>query len=113
MMQVLTSKGMQTLPRVGSYWKHRNGNIYQVTKVTNLSDRQDEYPVTVSYIGPNGKEWSKQAFNWFTKMRPLTDVLVEWLNNNEGQILTRDKISELAQIWLGMMQQAGDGDPKE
>jgi hypothetical protein len=46
-------------------------------------------------------------------MRPLTDVLVEWLNNNEGQILTRDKISELAQIWLGMMQQAGDGDPKE
>jgi len=110
MMQVMTSKGLQTLPRKNSYWKHRNGRIYQVTSVTNLSDRQKEYPATVNYVGPNGKEWSKSVYDWFEKMTPLTDVIVHWLNLNEGQVLTLEKIAELEGLWRGMMQQAGDGD---
>jgi len=112
MIQVMTNKGLQTLPRQNSYWKHRNGNIYKVIDVTNLSDRQDQYPVTINYVGPNGKKWSKTAFDWFDKMTPLTDVVVDWLNRHEGQVLTLELIVEFEAVWRGMMQEAGDGDEK-
>jgi len=110
MIQVMTRKGLQTLPRKGSYWKHRNGNIYQVTSVTNLSDRQKEYPATINYIGPNGKEWSKTAYDWFEKMTPLTDVIVDWLHDHCGQVLTLERCAELQKLWQGIMQEATDGE---
>lgn len=110
MIQVLTNQGMKTLPREGSYWKHRNGNIYQVKEVSNESDRQGEYPVTITYVGPNGKKWSKTAFKWFDKMTPLTDVVEETLLSMEGQVLDNSAIRKICAVWYGMMQQAGDGD---
>ena len=110
MIQVLTNQGLKTLPREGSYWKHRNGNIYQVKEVSNESDRQGEYPVTITYVGPNGKKWSKTAFNWFDKMTPLTEVVGRWLFEHVGQVLTPELIEEFMALWRGMMQQAGDGD---
>lgn len=110
MIQITTSKGLQTLPRRFSYWMHRNGNIYQVTSLTNLSDRQKEYPVTINYVGPNGKEWSKTAYDWFEKMTSLTDVVETWVNFNAGQELTPERIAGFKSLWRGMMQQAGDGD---
>lgn len=109
-MQVMTSKGLQSLPRKLSYWKHRNGNVYQVTSVTNLSDRQKEYPATVNYIGPNGKEWSKTVYDWFEKMTPLTDVVVDWLNKHEGQVLTLELCAEFQTLWQSIMQEATDGE---
>ena len=112
MMRVVTSSGLQTLPRKGSYWRHRNGNIYSVLSITNQSDRQDEYPTTVNYVGPNGKEWSKQVFNWFEKMTPLTDVVDLWVDMNIGQVLTPEKAAEFKSIWAAMMQQADDDKPK-
>lgn len=110
MIQVQTSKGMQTLPRKYSYWQHRNGNIYQVISVTNLSDRQAQYPVTITYVGPNGKEWSKTAFDWFEKMTPLTDVMEQTLVELKDTFLDDYALDKLRAVWHGMMQQAGDGD---
>lgn len=107
MIQVMTSNGLQTLPRKYSYWKHRNGGIYQVTSVTNLSDRQEQYPMTINYIGPNGKEWSKTAYDWFEKMSPLTKVLEDKLFELIGNPLIR---LELMTVWYGIMQLTGDGD---
>jgi len=110
MIQVTTSSGLKTLPREGSYWRHRNGNIYQVKEVSNESDRQAEYPVTITYVGPNGKKWSKSAFNWFEKMSPLTAEIDLWLHRHEGKLLSPRLILEFQTLWRGMMQQAGDGD---
>lgn len=109
MIQVQTSSGLRTLPRVGSYWKHRNGNIYQVFAVTNLSDRQAEYPVTICYRGPNGKAWSKNAFNFFEKMKPLTEVLEDKLRELD-YVIPNEIAAEIMDVWRGMMTQAGDCD---
>jgi len=96
------------LPRKNSYWRHRNGNIYQVTSITNLDTKQARYPVTVNYIGPNGKEWSKRADEWFEKMTPLTQVLDDWLQRHQGQVLGPKLIIEFQALWHDMMQQVGD-----
>lgn len=109
MMQVTTPQGLKTLPRKGSWWRHRNGNLYRVVMVTNLSDRQAEYPVTISYVGPNGKEWSKQAHDWFEKMTPLSKVLSDWLDQHLGQALSPELAAEFMNLWSGIEQQMEDG----
>jgi len=61
------------IPVIGSKWKHHNGNEYIVYDITNEHaepERREEYPVTVSYIGSNGKKWSKPLDNFLDRMRP-------------------------------------------
>ena len=51
------------IPRINSLWEHHtNKTEYEVYDVTNDEgdeDKRGQYPITVSYIGPNGKKWSK------------------------------------------------------
>lgn len=68
-MTSLISSGLSALPPVGTVWQHRNGNEYMVFAILNKdSERQDEYPTTVGYVGKNGKIWSRPASRWHKSM---------------------------------------------
>ena len=60
-----------TLPSVGDWWTHHNGNRYEVVLLSNEDSDNPDYPVTVSYRGENGKVWSKTLENFLAKMTPL------------------------------------------
>lgn len=50
------------VPGMGTIWEHhKNGIEYEVYDVTNedADEERTDYRTTVSYIGPNGKKWSK------------------------------------------------------
>lgn len=56
-------------PAINSLWQHYNGIIYQVVVMTNHpTERQDKYPRTVVYVGPNGKFHSRQLDDWHRSM---------------------------------------------
>lgn len=104
-LSVMTSKGLMNVPRVGSWWMHNNGKAYQVFALTNLSDRQTEYPATICYRGPNGSEWSKPLTEWYTKMTPMTDLIEQRLKAHVGQVLTEANATMVALLWDQMMSQ--------
>ena len=63
------------VPAIGSVWRHKNGTLYRVILITNeLSQRFDEYPITVSYENlhplPNGVhgKWSRFLHRWHESM---------------------------------------------
>lgn len=59
------------VPAPNSEWVHKNGNIYNVITVANLSaDRKEEYPATVVYVGADGKVWSRPLTAWHGSMKP-------------------------------------------
>lgn len=59
-------------PEPGSVWSHRNGNVYEVLFLTNVTDSYDvHYPLTVVYKGANGKTWSRVAADWHRSMTRL------------------------------------------
>lgn len=62
-------------PKLESEWLHKkNQTRYMVYDITNgeaAEGRNDEYPVTVCYIGENGKKWSKPLANFLEKMEPV------------------------------------------
>lgn len=59
----------------GSYWRHTNGNRYQVLHLANLLD-DDKYPLTVVYQGGNGKVWTRRASDWHRSMTLCTQVII-------------------------------------
>jgi hypothetical protein len=77
---------------------HSGGNWYQVIGHTNLGDRQVEYPARVSYRGPNGKEWSKEAVQWFQKMTPLDEVVRRYLEPFKDQVLPASSAAGLVSM---------------
>lgn len=66
------------IPRIGSPWVHKKNKIsYTVYDITNAEadpGRNEEYPITVSYIGMNGKKWSKSLANFLDRMEPSPDA---------------------------------------
>ena len=55
-----------------SYRHHKSKVVYEVYDLTNehaLPENSQRYPVTVSYVGPNGKRWSKPVSNFLETMR--------------------------------------------
>lgn len=54
--------------KIGTVWKHNNGNIYKVLLIANTESTRDEYPVTVIYQGANGNIWAKTKDNFLSKM---------------------------------------------
>lgn len=59
------------VPEPGTEWKHDNGNRYWVIALCNEhADPQNasKYPVTVTYIGENGRIWSKELPNFIARM---------------------------------------------
>lgn len=66
---VLPDRPAEGAPARWSEWQHRNGQHYVVLMVTNESDRQDEYPATVVYMGVhNGARWSRKLCDWHRSM---------------------------------------------
>lgn len=56
-------------PESGSVWVHSNGIRYTVLFLTNLDTQYPtSYPVTVVYVGPNGKLWSRPLHSWHRSM---------------------------------------------
>lgn len=52
-------------------WRHRNGNEYTVYDITNEHaepENRDKYPIMISYVGANGKRWSKTLKDFMAKM---------------------------------------------
>lgn len=57
--------------RPGSQWTHRNGNRYTVVATANEHSTDPErYPITVVYLGTNGRLWSRRADDWHRSMTP-------------------------------------------
>jgi hypothetical protein len=56
-----------------TYWLHKNGNLYSVLMITNQDSTREEYPVTVVYIGLNGKVWSRPLSDWHRSFTKLPD----------------------------------------
>ena len=54
--------------KIGSVWKHNNGNIYKVLLLANTESNRDEYPITVVYQGANGNIWAKTLADFVAKM---------------------------------------------
>lgn len=61
---------MEAEPRIGSVWKHRNGNVYSVVLYTNVeTGREDKYPHTIVYRNVhNGKHYSRKLSGWHRSM---------------------------------------------
>lgn len=62
-------------PRIGSVWRHHNGNEYAVEMFTNIeTDRQSTYPTTIVYRNlSNGAVYSRALMDWersMTLVRP-------------------------------------------
>jgi len=58
------------LPEPGSVWRHKGGTLYTVLDVTSSPDeaKKDEFPVTVIYIGPDGRKWPRTLKRWYDSM---------------------------------------------
>ena len=69
---------MPVAPRIGSAWVHTNGNKYRVIGIANRdSQHLDKYPVTVVYVGPNGKMWARSLEDWYRSMTQLEDTFLQ------------------------------------
>ncbi len=56
------------IPKIGTRYRHHNGNIYEVLLIANTDSDREEYPVTVVYRGNNGKIWAKTLKDFNAKM---------------------------------------------
>lgn len=61
------------LPKIGSEYRHNNGNTYKVLLIANNDSDNDKYPVTVVYQGFNKKIWAKSLDNFLLKMSIVND----------------------------------------
>lgn len=60
-------------------WTHKNGCQYMVVMLSNTDSQRSEYPTQVTYVGKNGKLWSKDLDNFLSKMTQ-TEVTPAELN---------------------------------
>ncbi|WP_063894566.1 hypothetical protein [Burkholderia ubonensis] len=64
-----------TFPRPTSAWQHTNGNVYTVLCIANeFTERPEQYPPTVVYMGLNGRIWSRLASDWARSMTLVKDA---------------------------------------
>lgn len=58
-------------PKVNAFYRHRNGNLYEVTGFNNEEHaRQDEYPTKVEYRNyMTGKKYSRDLVDWWRSMK--------------------------------------------
>lgn len=63
---------MSPTPKLGSRWSHhKNKGAYRVYDITNEHSRTEKYPPSVSYVGRNGKRWSKPISLFYETMIPI------------------------------------------
>ena len=75
-------------PEVNAFYRHRNGNLYEVTGFNNEEHaRQDEYPTKVEYRNyMTGKKYSRDLVDWW---RSMTETPVYALKPHEKRIHNR------------------------
>lgn len=61
------------IPKIGSCWRHSNGNEYEVIEITNLPD-DARYPLTISYRGSSGQKYSRFFSDWYRSMTLIADA---------------------------------------
>lgn len=100
------------LPKIGSEWVHKNGNIYRVVFLENLeNDRQHEYPTSVSYINVYTlAPYNRKLVDWYRSMTPrkLTNAeknYNEFVTNTIGwtryaSMHTKSSAAEHKKIWI-------------
>lgn len=84
-------------PKVGSIWKHKNGNVYKVLMICNeeaLPERRDEYPITIVYSGENNKIWSRTLEHWEGSFEPLSDNIIAYLESEVKRLKLHNKLLE-------------------
>lgn len=70
-----TSRPDASYPELGSEWVHKNGT-YRVLGYTNkATTNETKYPVTIVYVGKNGRVWSRPASDWHRSMKPADSSL--------------------------------------
>ena len=56
-------------PQIGTVWRHRNGNQYEVTGYSNKEGTKIDYPKTVHYRNiSNGEDYSRRLDRWMASM---------------------------------------------
>lgn len=56
-------------PQIGTVWRHKNGNQYEVTGYSNKEGTKIDYPKTVHYRNvSNGEEYSRRLDRWQASM---------------------------------------------
>lgn len=70
------------LPKLipGTWWKHRNGNMYEILMITNRHHNNYKYPITVVSQGENGELWSRRADDWHRSLILVPDYPGTQLN---------------------------------
>ena len=61
---------------IGKQFVHRNGIIYTVIDATNLDTTRKEHPISIVYMGANGKKWNRDLSDWdrsFTELERRQD----------------------------------------
>lgn len=74
---------MSGAPKIGQFYQHYNGNVYQVIAIT---DENPGYPSHVVHQGKNAKVWTRELDTWYQSMMriDLTDAeLAEFVINVE------------------------------
>lgn len=56
-------------PQIGTIWRHKNGNQYEVTGYSNKEGTKIDYPKTVHYRNiSNGEDYSRRLDRWMASM---------------------------------------------
>jgi hypothetical protein len=58
-------------PELGSWWEHKDGEVYQVMFLANPPAGSPHYPRMIVYLGPNGRIWVRRADDWHLCMRQI------------------------------------------
>jgi hypothetical protein len=65
---------IEELPKIGSTYRHNNGNTYKVILIANIDSNNEQYPITIIYEGySNHKIWAKTLDNFLLKMSLIND----------------------------------------
>ena len=59
------------VPTRHSQWKHYNGCEYKVIEIANCHSVNERYPITVVYMGNNGRVWCRPLSDWHRSMTKL------------------------------------------
>lgn len=63
-----------TAPVPTSVWAHTSGRLYTVLMVTSPPDEEKtaDFPVSVLYLGSDGRKWVKSLKRWHDSMTPVS-----------------------------------------
>ena len=77
-MALLERQYLKRIPQPQQRWRHHNGVEYVVICLSNEHSERDEYPLTITYQGENGRIWSKPLRGFMKSMNliPATGPVV-------------------------------------